>query len=107
MTSSIVKEQLENDGFNVKTCRSAFDAVVLTEEHRFDVYIIDYRLPDYTGDMVADIIRRTQPTATIIGYSLEPREQEFLAAGADRFIFKEELPATLSALIRRASDEHP
>ncbi len=104
VTSSIVKEQLEREGFNVQTCHSAFDAIFLSEEHRFDVYVIDYRLPDYHGDTVTGLIRGMQPSAIIIGYSIEPKEQAFLAAGADKFIFKERLTAELIAFIRQVPD---
>ncbi len=104
--SSILKTHLEGSGFTVQMCRSALEGLALTREHRFDVYIIDYRLPDYKGDTVTTVIREIQPSAIIIGYSIEPKEQAFLDAGADKFMFKEKLPVELVAFIRRASGEH-
>ncbi len=102
---SILKAYLVGHGFKVQTCSTALDAIALASERRFDVYIIDYRLPDYNGDTVTTVIRGIQPSAIIVGFSIEPKEQAFLDAGADKFIFKERLTAGLLAVIRRASGE--
>ena len=98
---SILKTYLEHDGFKVQTCPSAVSAIALAKEHRFDVYIVDYRLPGMKGDAITAAIRGMQPSAIIIGYSVEPKEQAFLSAGADKFIVKEKISAEISAFIRQ------
>ena len=99
--SSALKTLLEYDDFKVKTCHSPVSALSLAEKRGFDIYIIDYHLPEIHGDTLTAAIRRMQPSAIIIGTSYESKERAFLSAGADTFIAKFELPAQLSVFIRQ------
>ncbi len=99
---SSLKTLLERNGLKVKTCCSAASARALAEERGFDIYIIDYHLPEINGDALTAAIRSMQPSAMIIGSSSELKEHAFLSAGADTFIAKYELPAQVSAFIRHA-----
>ncbi len=94
-----LKILLEYDGFKVQTCPSAASALALAGERAFDIYIVDYRLPEMNGDALTAAIRKMQPSAVIIGSSIEQKKQVFLAAGADMFILKERLPAEQSTFI--------
>jgi CheY-like chemotaxis protein len=100
---SIVKTLLEHDGFKVLTCTNTATALALAREWKYDIFIVDYQLPDMNGDAVTAAIRKMQPSSIIIGSSVEPKEQAFLSAGADKFILKQELPAELSVFIRRTA----
>lgn len=97
---SALKILLEYDGFKVQTCPSAASALALAGERAFDIFIVDYRLPEMNGDALTAAIRKMQPSAVIIGSSVEPKERAFLSAGADTFIIKHELPAEVSAFIK-------
>ena len=103
---SALKNLLEYNGFQVETCSHAVPALALAEEHPFDIYVIDYRLPGINGDAITVVIRRMQPTAIIIGSSAESKEQAFLRAGADTFIAKQELPVELLAFMRQTLGAH-
>lgn len=100
---SALKIHLEYDGFKVQTCPSSASALALAEERAFDIFIVDYQLPEMNGDALTAAIRKMRPSAIIIGSSVEPKERAFLSAGADKFILKQELPAELSAFIRRTA----
>jgi DNA-binding response OmpR family regulator len=95
-----VKAILERDGFKVLTCPDGASALALAKEGAFDLFIVDYRLPDMHGDAVTAAIRKIHPSSIIIGSSVELKEQAFLSAGADKFILKHELPANVVAFIR-------
>jgi DNA-binding response OmpR family regulator len=99
---SALKILLEYEGFKVQTCPGAASALALAKGQAFDVFIVDYQLPDMNGDAVTAAIRKMHPSSIIIGSSVEPKERAFLSAGADTFIIKHELPAAVSALIRSA-----
>ena len=99
---SALKILLECDGFKVQTCPSAASALALVEERAYDIYIVDYRLPEMNGDALTAAIRKMQPSAVIIGSSVELKERAFLFAGADTFIIKHKLPAEVSAFIQSA-----
>ena len=57
----------------------------------YDLILIDYRLPDMTGDKIAKIARYFCPGTILIGMSLEDRSREFVESGADVFIIKDRL----------------
>jgi DNA-binding response OmpR family regulator len=97
---SQLKALLERDGFRALTCPDPASALVLAREWDFDIFVVDYRFPNATGDSLTAAIRKMHPSAMIIGCSLESKEKEFLSAGADRFISKEDLPSKLSVLVR-------
>src|SRR5512139_665547 len=96
----LLKAFLERDGYEVETCSSPASALALAEERPFDIYIIDYQLPEMCGDAVAVAIRRLQPSAIIIGSSAESKEKAFLSAGADTFISKDHVPTALTEFLR-------
>ncbi len=96
----LLKTFLERDGFRTLTCPDPASALAVAREWAFDIFIVDYRVPNVTGYALTAAIRKIHPSAMIIGCSLEPKEQEFLSAGADRFISKEDLPAKLSVLVK-------
>ena len=80
---SILKTYLEHDGFKVQTCPSAVSSIALAKEHRFDVYIVDYRLPGMKGDAGTDANRGMLPSAIIIRYSIELKATRRLTEGID------------------------
>ncbi len=99
---SLMKMLLEQDSFKVLICPNPASALALAGEWPFDIFIIDYRLPYMNGDALTAAIRKMHPSAIIIGCSIEPREREFLAAGADTFIFKDQLVTELPVFVRHS-----
>jgi DNA-binding response OmpR family regulator len=93
---------LEDEGFTVKTCPCGRTALELANEHTFNIYIVDYWLPEMKGVDVTVELRRMHPSAVIIGCSIEAKEQVFRSAGADAFILKENLQVELLPSIRKA-----
>jgi DNA-binding NtrC family response regulator len=45
----ILHQMLAEEQYNVQTSRSVADALGITEEKHFDVYVMDYKLPDGSG----------------------------------------------------------
>lgn len=92
---------LEDEGFTAESCADGITALKVIKDQTFNIYLIDYRLPEMMGDAVTVHVREFLPDAYIIGYSIEHREREFLKAGADKFILKENL---IRELIRSIKD---
>ncbi len=95
MIQSALALILSANGFAVEVCSNGSYALTLSKKRPFELYIVDYRLPDMKGDFVTAEIRKSQPDSIIIGSSVETEEQAFLAAGADKFILKENLTTEL------------
>jgi two-component system, NtrC family, response regulator HydG len=94
---------LTEEGFDVVTAESGERAVRLCGEGRFDVVLLDVRLPGIDGVETARRIRRTQDPLVILmsAYRVEQLELEALADGARAFLRKPIDPATLLDLLRQ------
>ncbi len=90
---------LEFEGFRVYTCENVFCALDLAGKKSFEIFIVDYLMPEMNGDEATKRIRQLSPHSFIIGYSIEEKEQVFLHAGANAFLAKGELLERLVPLI--------
>ena len=86
---------LKAEGFSVSSCANAKAGLDLAKKNTIGFFLVDYKLPDSKGDEVASALRTLCPKAVIIGFSIETREREFLKAGADKFINKDQLDSKL------------
>jgi two-component system response regulator HydG len=69
MTTSqfrILHRMLSDEQYRVELSHSAADAIGAVEQKSFEVYVLDYKLPDGTGLDVAEWIRSKGSNAPII-----------------------------------------
>ena len=67
----IVQRMLSEEEYEVQTSHSVADALGAIEQEQFDVYVIDFKLPDGSGLDVAERIRSkwgASPIILISGY---------------------------------------
>ncbi|HYJ46496.1 MAG TPA: response regulator [Pyrinomonadaceae bacterium] len=86
------------NGYSVSTACSATDALALISSRLFDLYLLDFHLPDITGIDLCRQIRALDPNTPIIFYSAAARDghcHDALAAGAQAYLVK---PTDLSQL---------
>ncbi len=100
-TRDSLRMLLEFEGYHVSSCESGASAFDLIKENQFEVFIIDYRMPEMNGDEVARLLRPLCPHAFLIGFSLESKGREFVAADANAFISKAVLVHELVPLIKK------
>src|ERR1700733_6079636 len=62
----IVQRMLADDRYTIQICQSVANALSAIEQKLFDVYVMDYKLPDGTGLDVAERIRSKGSEAPII-----------------------------------------
>jgi DNA-binding response OmpR family regulator len=107
----IVKGYLERDGFDVVTCGTVADALVVLAQRTPDVLVLDVTLPDGNG---FDILRAaSKPGARVPTIMLSARGDEAdrivgLELGADDYVTKpfspRELSARVGSLLRRVGE---
>jgi two-component system, OmpR family, response regulator VicR len=100
LLADALQSLLEDDGHPVICSHNGLDAIELSKKQKFDVILTDYRMPDMKGDIVCKILRYHQPNAFIIGCSCDDRNKDFLSAGADIFIRKDQLVQDLPPLLQ-------
>ena len=67
----ILQHMLSGEQYKVQTSQSVADALAAVEQKSFDVYVMDYKLPDGSGLDVAERIRSkwgATPIILISGY---------------------------------------
>jgi CheY-like chemotaxis protein len=90
-TLEILKTLLGTEGYAVTCCPDILSAIDVAKEKEFSAFLIDYRMSDMTGLEATALLRQLHPEKFIIGFSIENKEQDFLEAGADVFVRKDDL----------------
>jgi len=84
----VISAVLAREGCRVTPCPDGMSAVVRANEDVFDTILIDYSMPGLNGATATEMLRERHLQVNIIGMSMDDRNKEFLAAGADAFLAK-------------------
>jgi two-component system, OmpR family, phosphate regulon response regulator PhoB len=103
--TELVRYNLERDGFEVRNTTDGEEALVMAQEARPDLVILDWMIPNLSGIEVCRRLRRQPETANLPILMLTARAEEAdrirgLETGADDYITKPFSPRELSARIR-------
>ncbi len=99
------KEILEEDGHHVELAFSAEDALMKTFEGRFDLFILDYKLPGISGLSFLKYIKTGQkeiPVIMISAYTTVDIVIEAMKLGVSDFVPKPFTPNELSSVVTSA-----
>jgi CheY-like chemotaxis protein len=95
-----LKLLLESEGYSVTCCADGRSAIDLAKEKRFGTFLVDYCMPGMNGDEVTLLLRQSYPEAFIIGFSAEHKDRDFLTAGANTFMLKDDIDKHLLPLLK-------
>ena len=99
------KEILEEDGHRVELAFSGEDALRKTFEKRFDLFILDYKLPGISGLSFLKHIKTEQkeiPVVMISAYTTVDIVIEAMKLGVSDFVPKPFTPNELSSVVASA-----
>lgn len=104
-----LKKGLKRDGnYRIHHAASAEDALRETEERRYDLLIVDWKLPEMNGPAFIRALRDRDYPAPVLMLTVRDRVEDRvqgLESGADDYLTKpfsfEELQARVRALLRR------
>jgi DNA-binding response OmpR family regulator len=112
-TRSMLTALLGQKGYEVISTGRAGEALELARRERFDLYILDVRLPDGSGLELCASLRAHDPAAEVFFYSGAAYERDRLAGlslGAAAYVIKpgvEELTETVVGLLEGAGSVPP
>lgn len=98
-TLGIREVVLRAEGFQVLTAHDGRSGIALANENAIDVVVLDYSMPDMTGEDVARMLRQKNPALPMIlcsGYDVP--ESAFKVV--DAFVMKGDVPAFLVMTIK-------
>jgi two-component system phosphate regulon response regulator PhoB len=110
--SQLVAYNLEKEGFTVATCLDGDDAMVILDEEKPDLVLLDWMLPNVSGIEICRRMRGRTETRDIPVIMLTARGEEDdrvrgLELGADDYVTKPfsmtELAARIRAVLRRSA----
>ena len=103
---------LHEFGYVVVTAGTVAEALQLAKEFKFNLCILDVRLPDGTGIELCERLRTLQPGVPIVYYSAyadEDEQKEALSICGDAYLKKpvsmEDLERTISGLLPQEEQE--
>lgn len=82
---------IADDKYDVTTVDRADKAINLIKDQNYDLYILDYRLPEIDGIELCRRIRRIDTVTPIIFYSgaaYKAEREQAIAAGANAYLVK-------------------
>jgi DNA-binding NtrC family response regulator len=99
-----VKKILEKKGHSVDMVQRGKDALDIIERKRFDILIVDLKMPGMDGIEVLKIVKETHPDISVLmitGYATVETAVEAMKIGAFDYIPKPFSPAELSIVVEK------
>lgn len=94
----LIVDILEDDGYIIDEACDGEEAYDLVKQNEYDLILLDYMMPGYTGLELIEMIRKDQIQTKIMMLSAKSQvsdQQKVLEAGADFFISKPFSPIQL------------
>lgn len=90
-TGEILKKALESEGIEVSWAIDGRKAEKQIEKGKFDLIILDLKLPEFSGDQVLEFIRDKDPYVEVVvytNYQDPPVMKKLINLGVDAYINK-------------------
>ena len=100
-TSEMLELLLSKEDYEVETAGTMEEACRLAEQKRFDLYVLDRRLPDAKGLELCGRLQQITPDVPCIFYSgdaYELHRREAIAAGAAAYVPKPDIDGLINAV---------
>lgn len=100
-TSEMLQLLLSEENFEVHTAATMEEACELAAKQRYDLYVLDKRLPDGTGLELCERLNALTPGVPCIFYTgdaYEIHRLEAMAAGAAAYVAKPNIEALITTV---------
>jgi CheY-like chemotaxis protein len=108
-TSFMLTHLLGQSDYEVVTAPGMRSALELIKEEKFDLYVLDKRLPDGSGLDLCRQLNEMTPDIPIIFYSgdaYELHRQEGLCAGAEAYVIKPDIEGLIDKVQEILSEQN-
>lgn len=90
-TGAILKKALESEGIEVDWAQDGASAQHQIEKGKFDLIVLDLKLPEIPGDQVLEFIRSVDPYVEVLvytNYQDPPTMKKLINLGVDAYVNK-------------------
>ena len=104
----MLKLLLAQEDYDVVIARGMEEALKLIQSEKFDLYVLDKRLPDGTGLELCERLNALTPKVPCIFYSgdaYEVHRLEALNAGADAYVAKPDVDGLIATVNSFLNDQ--
>lgn len=100
------KMLLEESGYEVLVAANGAEGLQLFGSYPIDLVLLDYHMPQMSGEVVAERMKASQPGIPIALLSGDEGLPESVLRSVDAFVSKSESPASLLKIVRHLLDLH-
>ena len=103
-----LKMILEMEGYDVGTAQTGAEAITKSQLERYDLALLDIKLPDMEGTELLTKIHRTTPTMVkimVTGFPTQDNTIDAFNRGADTYLVKPVTPQKLLAVLKQKLKE--
>ena len=100
-TSDMLQMLLAEEDYEVHTAATMEEACNMAMETKYDLYVLDKRLPDGTGMQLCETLQKVTPDVPCIFYTgdaYEMHRREAFQAGAAAFVAKPDIEGLINAV---------
>ena len=100
-TSEMLQMLLSEENYQVHTAETMEEACSMAMKTKYDLYVLDKRLPDGTGVELCETLTRVTPNVPCIFYTgdaYEIHRREAMAAGAAAYVAKPDIEGLINAV---------
>ena len=100
-TSEMLQMLLADEDYEVHTAATMEEACSMAEKTKYDLYVLDKRLPDGTGVELCETLTKVTPNVPCIFYTgdaYEIHRREALAAGAAAYVAKPDIEGLINTV---------
>jgi len=106
-TSDMLQMLLAEEDYEVHTAATMEEGCGMAMKIKYDLYVLDKRLPDGTGVELCETLQKISPDVPCIFYTgdaYEMHRREALAAGAAAFVAKPDIEGLITAVHQLLSE---
>ena len=100
-TSEMLQMLLSEENYHVHTAETMAEACSMAMMTKYDLYVLDKRLPDGTGVELCEVLTKVTPDVPCIFYTgdaYEVHRREALSAGAAAYVAKPDIEGLINAV---------
>jgi PAS domain S-box-containing protein len=110
----VISQILKKIECQVKTAESGAEAIVLVQQHPYDIILMDIQMPEMDGVLATQKIRNLHlanlpPIIAMTAYSMQGDRNKFMGAGLDEYLSKPVRPKSmiqkLANILRKTNPE--